>query len=116
MAATEDLTYGSYLAQDELLALQRPDFARWRFLHVQLAERIVGPSAAGTGRMLGTRYLQRTAGQRFFPNLWEVRTRLYAGPKCGARTEPWLERMSLRLRKLARTPLLATGRHAPYVT
>ena len=48
-------------------------FALWRFLHVQLVERIIGPGTGGTGGTLGARYLQRTVSQRFFPNLWAVR-------------------------------------------
>jgi tryptophan 2,3-dioxygenase len=41
--------------------------------------RILTAHLGALGR-LGARYLQRTAGQRFFPDLWEVRTRLYAAP------------------------------------
>ncbi|MDH5233609.1 MAG: tryptophan 2,3-dioxygenase family protein [Gemmatimonadota bacterium] len=52
-------------------------FARWRFLHVQLVERIIGPDTGGTGGTLGARYLQKTISQRFFPELWAVRARLY---------------------------------------
>jgi tryptophan 2,3-dioxygenase len=53
------------------------NFSRWRFLHVQLVERIIGPGTTGTGGTLGAKYLQRTIAHRFFPNLWAVRTRLY---------------------------------------
>ncbi len=52
-------------------------FARWRFLHVQLVERIIGPDTGGTGGTLGAKYLQKTISQRFFPELWAVRARLY---------------------------------------
>ena len=52
-------------------------FARWRFLHVQLVERIIGPGTSGTGGTLGARYLARTVAQRFFPELWAVRTKFY---------------------------------------
>ena len=52
-------------------------FAMWRFLHVQLVERIIGPSTGGTGGTLGSRYLQRTVSQRFFPDLWEVRSKFF---------------------------------------
>ena len=62
----------------EALLEYEQGFARWRFLHVQLVERIIGPLTGGTGGTLGAKYLQRTIGQRFFPNLWAVRTRLYA--------------------------------------
>jgi tryptophan 2,3-dioxygenase len=60
-------------------------FSLWRFLHVQLVERVIGPGTGGTGGTLGARYLQRTVSQRFFPALWEVRSRLYgAAPHAGA--------------------------------
>lgn len=58
-------------------------FAHWRFKHVQLVERIIGPGTTGTGGTLGAKYLARTVSQRFFPALWEVRHRLYAGPDAG---------------------------------
>jgi tryptophan 2,3-dioxygenase len=52
-------------------------FGQWRFKHVQLVERVIGPSTGGTGGTLGSRYLMRTVDQRFFPVLWEVRGRLF---------------------------------------
>jgi tryptophan 2,3-dioxygenase len=52
-------------------------FGFWRFLHVQLVERIIGPGTGGTGGTLGAKYLQRTLAQRFFPKLWEVRARFF---------------------------------------
>ncbi|MBX6332798.1 MAG: tryptophan 2,3-dioxygenase [Gemmatimonadaceae bacterium] len=61
---------------EELLQYEQA-FARWRFLHVQLVERIIGPSTSGTGGTLGARYLARTVSQRFFPELWEVRSKFF---------------------------------------
>ncbi len=59
-------------------------FSLWRFLHVQLVERIIGPVTGGTGGTLGARYLQRTVNQRFFPNLWAVRAAFFgAAPADG---------------------------------
>lgn len=52
-------------------------FALWRFAHVQLVERIIGPLTGGTGGTLGAKYLNRTVQQRFFPRLWEVRSRFF---------------------------------------
>jgi tryptophan 2,3-dioxygenase len=54
-------------------------FAMWRFLHVQLVERIIGPLTGGTGGTLGSRYLQRTVSTRFFPDLWAVRSKFFKG-------------------------------------
>jgi tryptophan 2,3-dioxygenase len=55
-------------------------FQLWRYLHVQLVERIIGPEVGGTGGTLGARYLQRTLQQRFFPELWNVRATFFAPP------------------------------------
>ena len=52
-------------------------FSMWRFLHVQLVERIIGPSTGGTGGTLGSRYLQRTVSHRFFPELWAIRAKFF---------------------------------------
>jgi tryptophan 2,3-dioxygenase len=52
-------------------------FQLWRYLHVQMVERIIGPDTSGTGGTLGARYLQHTLRQRFFPELWEVRRQFF---------------------------------------
>ncbi|MGH7669120.1 MAG: tryptophan 2,3-dioxygenase family protein [Gemmatimonadaceae bacterium] len=52
-------------------------FAEWRFKHVMLVERILGPETGGTGGTLGARYLNRTVSKRFFPELWAVRAKFY---------------------------------------
>ncbi|MCX5755938.1 MAG: tryptophan 2,3-dioxygenase family protein [Gemmatimonadetes bacterium] len=52
-------------------------FQRWRFLHVQLVERIIGPGTGGTGGTLGAQFLARSVSQRFFPTLWAVRAKLF---------------------------------------
>ena len=64
------------LLAEELLEYEQ-GFARWRFLHVQLVERIIGPATGGTGGTLGAKYLQKTISTRFFPELWAVRAKLY---------------------------------------
>ena len=48
-----------------------------------MVERIIGPVTGGTGGTMGARYLQRTVAQRFFPNLWAVRSRFYGAPSGG---------------------------------
>lgn len=61
----------------EALLEYEQQFGVWRFKHVQVVERIIGPGTRGTGGTLGARYLQRTIEQRFFPQLWEVRSRVF---------------------------------------
>ena len=65
-----------FLLAEGLLEYEQ-QFAQWRFLHVQLVERIIGPGTGGTGGTLGAKYLQRTVSQRFFPELWAVRAKFY---------------------------------------
>lgn len=65
-----------HMLAEALLAYEQ-GFARWRFLHVQLVERIIGIDTGGTGGTLGAKYLSKTIAQRFFPELWAVRTKLY---------------------------------------
>lgn len=69
-------TTALFLLAEELLEYEQ-GFAKWRFLHVQLVERIIGPMTGGTGGTLGAKYLQRTVSQRFFPALWAVRAKVY---------------------------------------
>jgi tryptophan 2,3-dioxygenase len=47
----------------------------WRLRHVKMAERMIG-SKIGTGGSEGVAYLQSTTTQKFFPELWELRTYL----------------------------------------
>lgn len=61
----------------EALLEYEQQFAQWRFKHVQLVERVIGPTTGGTGGTLGARYLQHTINQRFFPELWAVRGKFY---------------------------------------
>lgn len=65
-----------FLVVEGLLEFEQR-FSRWRFLHVQLVERIIGPGTGGTGGTLGAKYLAKTVAQRFFPKLWESRIEFY---------------------------------------
>jgi tryptophan 2,3-dioxygenase len=58
----------------ELLVDHDEAISRWRFHHAQMAAREIG-SRPGTGGG-GVAYLQTTIPTRFFPELWEVRSRL----------------------------------------
>jgi tryptophan 2,3-dioxygenase len=80
--ATLEEVYGApdqtaHLLLAESLIEYEQGFGLWRFLHVQLVERIIGPLTGGTGGTLGAKYLQRTMQQRFFPRLWEVRAQVF---------------------------------------
>jgi tryptophan 2,3-dioxygenase len=65
-----------FFLAEQLLEYEQ-NFAEWRFKHVQLVERIIGPMTGGTGGTLGAAYLRQSIDQRFFPALWEVRGRLH---------------------------------------
>jgi tryptophan 2,3-dioxygenase len=52
-------------------------FGEWRFKHVQLVERVIGPATSGTGGTLGSRFLMSTIEQKFFPRLWEGRAAFF---------------------------------------
>jgi tryptophan 2,3-dioxygenase len=50
-------------------------FAHWRARHVLMVERQIG-SKTGTGGSSGAEYLRTTLGKRFYPELWDVVSRL----------------------------------------
>ncbi|MFL5606613.1 MAG: tryptophan 2,3-dioxygenase family protein [Gemmatimonadaceae bacterium] len=64
----------------EALLEYEQQFGLWRFKHVQLVERVLGPLTGGTGGTLGAKYLARTIDQKFFPALWAVRAKFYGAP------------------------------------
>ncbi|RBW69244.1 tryptophan 2,3-dioxygenase [Bacillus taeanensis] len=48
---------------------------QWRFHHMKTVERIIGYKK-GTGGSSGVTYLKKVLDHRFFPELWELRTKL----------------------------------------
>lgn len=50
-------------------------FQQWRFRHLKTVERIIGYKR-GTGGSSGVPYLKKTLEVRFFPELWDIRTKL----------------------------------------
>lgn len=59
----------------ELLCDHDEAIATWRFRHSLMAARTIG-TRPGTGGSAGVEYLRSTVDRRFFPDLWDVRTRL----------------------------------------
>ncbi|MGD0053030.1 MAG: tryptophan 2,3-dioxygenase family protein [Vulcanimicrobiaceae bacterium] len=70
----EEQHYALYLLLEDLIEFDER-FLLWRGRHVRMVERMIGMKP-GTGGTLGAAYLQTTLTQRFFPELWEVRTLL----------------------------------------
>ncbi|MCP3742417.1 tryptophan 2,3-dioxygenase [Rossellomorea sp. BNER] len=48
---------------------------QWRFRHMKTVERIIGHKV-GTGGSSGVGYLKKVLDHRFFPELWDIRTKL----------------------------------------
>ena len=48
---------------------------QWRFRHMKTVERIIG-FKTGTGGSSGVNYLKSVLDHQFFPELWDVRTKL----------------------------------------
>jgi tryptophan 2,3-dioxygenase len=48
---------------------------QWRFRHMKTVERIIG-FKVGTGGSSGVNYLKKVLDQRFFPELWDLRTEM----------------------------------------
>ena len=85
----------------ESLLEYEQQFGQWRFKHVQLVERVLGPLTGGTGGTLGAKYLARTI-------LWLRRL-----TSCAARSGTSRSRcMSERRSGLATCRINADGRRA----
>ena len=69
--------YDLYLLLEDLIEFDER-FLLWRGRHVRMVERMIG-AKRGTGGSLGAAYLATTLEHRFFPELWEMRTRLGKG-------------------------------------
>lgn len=68
--------YDLYVLMEELIEFDER-MLLWRSRHIRMVERMIG-AKRGTGGSLGAAYLATTLDQRFFPELWEVRTHLGA--------------------------------------
>jgi tryptophan 2,3-dioxygenase len=74
--------YGLFLLAEGLIEFDEM-FSLWRIRHVKMVERMIG-SKKGTGGSEGVGYLKTTVPNQFFPELWEVRTRLSKVPGYGS--------------------------------
>ncbi len=68
--------WGVYEACEELVDVE-DNFQQWRFRHLQVVQRIIGHKT-GTGGSSGVSFLRRALDLTFFPELFEVRTRIGA--------------------------------------
>ncbi|GAE35208.1 tryptophan 2,3-dioxygenase [Halalkalibacter akibai] len=63
-----------YQLAEKLIDIE-DSFHQWRYRHMKTVERIIG-FKKGTGGSSGVAYLKKVLDQRFFPELWDVRTEL----------------------------------------
>ena len=62
----------------------------WRYRHVKMVQRTIG-AKMGTGGSAGAQYLATTLMTPIFPDLWEIRSRLYRVPEFQGSEVPGLE-------------------------
>ncbi|WP_010097267.1 tryptophan 2,3-dioxygenase [Ornithinibacillus scapharcae] len=70
----KDMYWDLYQLAEKLVDIE-DWFQQWRFRHMKTVERIIGHKT-GTGGTAGVGYLKKVLDHYFFPELWEVRTRL----------------------------------------
>ena len=66
--------WGVYETCEELVDVE-DNFQQWRFRHLQVVQRTIGQKT-GTGGSSGVDFLRRALDLTFFPELYEVRTRI----------------------------------------
>ncbi|MEO5666251.1 MAG: tryptophan 2,3-dioxygenase [Nocardioides sp.] len=66
--------WGVYEACEELVDVE-DNFQQWRFRHLQVVQRTIGHKV-GTGGSSGVDFLRRALDLTFFPELFDVRTRI----------------------------------------
>ena len=66
--------WGVYETCEELVDIE-DNFQEWRFRHLQVVQRTIGHKT-GTGGSSGVDFLRRALDLTFFPELFEVRTRI----------------------------------------
>lgn len=73
--ASDRERYGALWDLAEALVAHDQAFSLWRARHVLMAERQIG-TKPGTGGSAGGAYLRSRIEMRFYPELWEMRSRL----------------------------------------
>jgi tryptophan 2,3-dioxygenase len=68
-------TYPDLFNMQDLLIDHDENISLWRYHHVLMVERMLGMKR-GTGGSDGAGYLRTTLSKKFFPEIWEARTRL----------------------------------------
>lgn len=71
-----DAHWAAYETFEELVDLE-DNFQLWRFRHLRTVARTIG-GGTGTGGSSGVKFLERVLSVTFFPELFEVRTRISA--------------------------------------
>jgi tryptophan 2,3-dioxygenase len=71
-----DEHWAIYETCEELVDLE-DNFQLWRFRHLRTVQRTIG-MGTGTGGSSGVKFLERALSITFFPELFEVRTRISA--------------------------------------
>jgi len=77
--ADPDRNYAAYDMCEKLVDVEER-FQLWRFRHMTTVKRIIG-FAHGTGGSSGVGFLKQALDLTFFPELWDVRTKLAAPAK-----------------------------------
>jgi len=72
--AAPEQHWGVYETCEELVDVE-DNFQQWRFRHLQVVQRTIGHKT-GTGGSSGVDFLRRALDLTFFPELYEVRTRI----------------------------------------
>jgi tryptophan 2,3-dioxygenase len=73
--------YELYLLAEALVEFDA-SFHLWRLRHVLMVERMIG-AKPGTGGSEGVEYLKTTLDRKFFPELWDLRSKLGLGQRWG---------------------------------
>lgn len=69
-----EANWEAYEMAEKLLDVEE-QFSLWRYRHMKVVQRVIG-FKRGTGGSSGVPFLKKMVGHVFFPELWDVRTRL----------------------------------------